>query len=65
MKERDLYHQYQKGNRMAKVYNTKLGFEVDLFEGIDFQATRKVHNHSETYAKNTAENWVEGIIYDA
>ena len=65
MKERNLYHQYQKGNRMAKVYNTKLGFEVDLFEGTDFQATRKVHNHSETYAENTAENWVEGIIYDA
>lgn len=65
MKERDLCHQYQKGNRMAKVYNTKLGFEVDLFEGTDFQATRKVHNHSEIYAENTAENWVEGIIYDA
>ena len=28
MTEREVYHQYQKGNRMAKVYKTKLGFEV-------------------------------------
>ena len=62
MTEREVYHQYQKGNRMAKVYKTKLGFEVDLIEGTDFHATRKVQNHSERYAENTAENWVEGII---
>jgi hypothetical protein len=47
---------------VAKVFKTKLGFEVDLIEGTDFHATRKVHNHSERYAENTAENWVEGII---
>ena len=44
MTEREVYHQYQKGNRVAKVFKTKLGFEVDLIEGTDFHATRKVHN---------------------
>lgn len=60
-KEREILHQYQKGDRMAKVYSTPLGFEVDVFKGTEFKATKKVHNHSEVYAENTAENWVEGI----
>ena len=47
---------------MAKVYSTPLGFEVDLIEGTEFKATRKVHNHSERYAEDTAENWVDGIL---
>lgn len=62
MKKRELLHQYQRDNRMAKVYATPLGFEVDLIEGTKFEATRKVHNHSERYAEDTAENWVDGIL---
>ena len=59
--DRELHHQYQQGNRMAKVYLAKNGWEVDLFEGTDFEATTKLHDHSELYAENTAENWVQGM----
>ena len=30
-----------------------------------FTATRKLHNHSEVYAENCAENWVDEIIKEA
>ncbi len=60
-KEREILHQYQQGNRMAKVYSTPNGFEVDVFEGTEFEATKKVHNHSERYAEDCAENWVMRI----
>lgn len=47
---------------MAKVFlNTELGFEVDLFDNTGFLETRKVHNHSESYAEDVAENFVQGI----
>ena len=46
---------------MAKVYLAKNGWEVDLFEGTDFEATTKLHDYSELYAENTAENWVQGM----
>ena len=77
---RNLLHQYQSDKRMAKVYQTPSGFEVDLYEiekhVIDdeqgtysvenvFTATRKLHNHSEVYAENCAENRVDEIIKEA
>ncbi len=59
---RKLLHQYQLDGRMAKVFlNTELGFEVDLFDNTGFLETRKVHNHSESYAEDVADNFVQGI----
>tara|TARA_B100000073_G_scaffold224895_1_gene187399 strand:- start:143 stop:295 length:153 start_codon:yes stop_codon:yes gene_type:complete len=47
---------------MAKVfYHTEFGFEVDLHDNTGFLETRKVHNHSESYAEDVAENFVQGI----
>ena len=62
MENRNQIHEYQLGNRVAKVFNTQLGFEVDLYEGNNLRETRKVHDKSEYYAEDTAQNWVEGII---
>ena len=59
---RKLLHQYQLDGRMAKVFlNTELGFEVDLFDNTGFLETRKVHNHSESYAEDVTDNFVQGI----
>ncbi len=59
---RKLLHQYQLDGRMAKVFlNTELGFEVDLFDNTGFLETRKVHNQSESYAEDVADNFVQGI----
>ena len=62
MEDRNQIHEYQLGNRVAKVFYTKLGFEVDLYEGEKLHEIRKVHDKSEYYAEDTAQNWVEGII---
>lgn len=60
--ERELFHTFSQGERKAEVFKTSKGFEVDLHEVDDWYATRKVHGHSETYAENTAENWVLGVF---
>lgn len=59
---RELYHTYRDNNRLAEVFKTPKGWEVDLHEVDDWLATKKVHNHSESYAENCAENWVSGQI---
>ena len=59
---KELYHSFRKDERSAEVYRTSKGFEVELYEQNGWSATRKVHQHSETYAENTAENWVQGIF---
>ena len=58
----ELYHIFRQGGRSAKVYNTEAGFEVDLYEGNELIETREVHDHSESYAEDCAENWVMRIF---
>jgi len=60
--KRELYHCYAQDNRLAEVYRSTEGFEVDLLEDDMFIETRKVHNHSESYAEDVADNWCQGII---
>lgn len=47
--------------RKAVIRKEKEGFEVDLFRD-DLSETRKVHNHSESYAEDVAENFVFGLF---
>ena len=58
----DLYHVFRKDERIANVYLTPKGFEVDLYENDVLIKSLIVHEHSENYAEDCAENWVEGII---
>jgi hypothetical protein len=58
----ELYHIFKQNGRIAKVYNTESGFEVDLYEGNELIETREVHQHSERYAEDCAENWVMRIF---
>ena len=61
--KKNLFHTYEMGVRRAEVFLTKKGFEVELYEDDGWSATRKVHQHSESYAEDVAENWVQGM-YD-
>ena len=58
----DLYHIFRGRNRVAKVYNTESGFEVELYENDKLIETRELYKHSEGYAEDCAENWVNGLI---
>ena len=40
----------------------KEGFEVDLYEKKKLLETRQLHNHSESYAEDCADNWVQGVF---
>lgn len=62
MDNKILYHAYNKDERKAEVYKTSKGFEVELYEKDGWSATRKVHQHSESYAENVGENWVEKVF---
>tara|TARA_B100002019_G_scaffold267025_1_gene257812 strand:- start:315 stop:503 length:189 start_codon:yes stop_codon:yes gene_type:complete len=59
---REILHQYQQDERMAKVFLTPNGFEVDLFDKNGLRETRELHNHSEKYAEDCAENYVLGLF---
>jgi hypothetical protein len=47
--------------RKAVIRKEKEGFEVDLYKE-DYKETRQVHNHSESYAEDVAENFVFGLF---
>jgi len=56
------YSTYERGNRQAIVMKNEEGFYVNLFEDNKLVETRQVYNHSESYADNLAENWVDQIL---
>ena len=56
------WHSYERDERRALVKRNTKGFFVELYEFNRLLEKRKVYNHSETYAENVAENWVDGII---
>ena len=56
------HHVFMQSGRTAEVYKTEAGFEVDLYEGKELIETREVHDHSESYAEDCAENWVMRIF---
>jgi len=58
---KELYHTYAKDDRYAEVYKSSKGFEIDLYEFETIVETRKVHDKSEGFAEDVADNWVQGI----
>ena len=59
---RERFSEYYDGDRRATVVHTKEGFEVDLYINDTLFAIRKVHDHSESYADDVAENWCQNFI---
>lgn len=58
----DEWHRYMSEDKEAVVMKDEKGFYVELYELGKLREVRKVYNHSEWYAEDLAENWVEGII---
>ena len=60
------YHTFERGNRKAIVYKNKNRFYVNLMLKYDDVwakvQTREVFEHSEIYAENVAENYVDGLL---
>jgi len=54
--------EYMGADRRAVIRKAQEGFEVDLYLDQLLVETRKVHNHSESYAEDVAENYVEGMF---
>ena len=67
--EDNLYHTYERDNRQAKVLRDSNGFYVELyqrdlshFDKFLLVERRDLYKHSESYAEDAAENWVDGLI---
>lgn len=62
----EIYHTFERGDRKAIVYKNKNGFYVNLMIKYDDAwakvQTREVFEHSEIYAENVAENYVDGLL---
>lgn len=56
------YSTYSNAGRTAEVVKSPQGWEVDLYDTGKLLETRAVHNHSEIYAENVAENFVLGVF---
>lgn len=58
----EVMQRYCQDDRKAVVRHTEKGYEVDLFLKDEIQEIREVHNHSESYAEDVAENYVSGLF---
>ncbi len=67
---RDHIHHYSRDNRKAEIYYNKTNkcFEVEMYENQELiQTVPMVTNgvtHSERYAEDAAENWVD-VMYQS
>lgn len=59
---KNVISEYMQDDRKAVIRWTEKGFEVDLYIKDDIQEIREVHEHSESYAENVAENFVLGLF---
>ena len=50
------------GTRLALIMSTKHGYEVDVYENDQKIRTIQVHEHSQSYAEDCAENWCQRIM---
>ena len=59
---REKFSEYYDGDRKAVVRKSDKGWEVDLFIKDEILETSEVHDKSELYAENVAENYVLGMF---
>ena len=52
----------QDDRNLAVIRLTDKGFEVDLLINEQIKEVREVHDHSESYAEDVAENFVLGMF---
>ncbi len=56
------YHTFIRDNRKGIVLRNANGFYVELYDTDELIETRELYNHSERYAEDAAENWVDMVI---
>ena len=62
IEEKELISTYRKNNRVADIYKTTKGYEIELYEkGKKIRVVEAWH-HSESWAEDVAENWNQGVI---
>jgi hypothetical protein len=54
--------EYMNDDRTAVIRKESEGYEVDLYKNKILIETRKVHNHSNAYAEDVADNYVLGVF---
>lgn len=54
--------EYMNDDRKAVIRKASEGYEVDLYKNKILLETRKVHNHSNAYAEDVADNYVLGVF---
>ena len=57
-----IWLEYSRDTRKAIVKRNSKGFFVNLYEDDIKLEKRKVYRHSERYAEDVAENWVDGLM---
>ena len=60
--EKELISTYRKNNRVADIYKTDKGYEIELFEKGKRIRVVEAWEHSESWAEDVAENWNEGAL---
>jgi|TARA_B100001094_G_scaffold191420_1_gene185273 hypothetical protein len=60
--EKELISTYRKNNRVADIYKTTKGYEIELFEKGKKIRVVEAWEHSESWAEDVAENWNEGVL---
>jgi len=60
--EKELISTYRKNNRVADIYKTTKGYEIELFEKGKRIRVVEAWEHSESWAEDVAENWNEGVL---
>lgn len=62
IEEKELISTYRKNNRVADIYKTTKGYEIELFEKGKRIRVVETWEHSESWAEDVAENWNEGVL---
>tara|TARA_R100001086_G_scaffold95938_1_gene47721 strand:+ start:145 stop:342 length:198 start_codon:yes stop_codon:yes gene_type:complete len=62
IEEKELISTYRKNNRVADIYKTTKGYEIELFEKGKRIRVVEAWEHSESWAEDVAENWNEGVL---
>lgn len=60
-KPRAEWHCYQQDDKLARVFLTNEGFEIDYYQGKELLKTETHYDKSESWAENCADNYVMGI----
>ena len=56
------YYDHMMDKRKAVILVDEIGYSVELWEDGKLIETRDLRGHTQQYAQDCAENWVEGII---